>query len=582
MYMETYVQSHFDKEKSMKRSLFILLLTAMLILSAAAVAEVSLPGSLTAIDASAFEGDTSLNGRVVLPSSVKTVGSRAFAGTGLHALVIPAGCTSVDGSVLQDTRAAYLYLNGSTTTINGNVADVAYVFGPGFGSASGLNNFYATETLVTRSGFYYSVTDGTAVPLCAVDGAAIAAEITIPKLVNDQPVRSLETLIVNGCSSLSTINIPAYLTGPDSLDVTTYVTMTATAPVPSAASAKAGDTVAWTTTVEGDYGDVTYEWTFDTDGVTEIIMTADPRVNYTHKNAGSCTVSVTVTDELGDAASATAEGFTVSGTETVYRALLIGNTYPGSTLALPGCDNDVAGMKAMLSRMTATPYRVTTRSNLSAADIESAIKNAFSSATANDVSLFYFAGHGANAVGTSYHGSIVGVGNTYLSVARLKTVLDQIPGKKIVILDSCHSGQMIGRSAGESARVSTSELNAFNSQVVSAFSAQTRGANDLANSGYYVITAAHSTEESVNMGYDADQDGVMDKLFGLFTYALTQGSGWNMATNRVLSLSADSDGNGEITLHEAYSYARYQAQNSNKNQTAQVYPANSSMVIWAK
>ena len=84
------------------------------------------------------------------------------------------------------------------------------------------------------------------------------------------------------------------------------------------------------------------------------------------------------------------------------------------------------------------------------------------------------------------------------------------------------------------------------------------------------------------MGYDADGDGVIDKHFGLFTYSLTQGSGWNMATNKVRSLSADSDSNGEITLHEAFSYARYKAQQSNPNQTAQVYPSGSSMVVWAK
>lgn len=566
----------------MKRNLLILLLAALLMLTLTAAAEVSLPSSLTAIDDAAFEGDSSLTGRVVLPSSVKTVGSRAFAGTGLHALVLPAGCTEVYGSVLADTRAAYLYLNGASTTVSGSLSGVVYVFGPAFGSASSFANFYATETLVTSGGFYYSVTDGDAVPLCAVDGAAISTEITIPKLVNGQPVRSLDTLIVNGCSSLSNINVPAYLTAPSNLDVTPYVTMTATAPVASAASANVGDTVTWTTTTTGDYGEVTYEWTFDTDGATQIIVTAEPSIEITLKDAGSCVVTVTATDELGDTASATADGLPVSGTDTVYRALLVCNNYPGTSLALPGTDNDVAGMKAMLSRMTATPYRITTKSNLTADQIASAITSAFSSATANDVSLFYFAGHGANAVGTSYHGALVGTGTTYLSVAKLKTVLDQIPGKKIVIIDSCHSGQMIGRSTDASASVSKSELNEFNSKVVTAFSAQTRGANDLANSGYYVITAAHSTEESVNMGYDADDDGVLDKHFGLFTYMLTQGSGWNMATNKVRSLSADSDSNGEITLHEAYSYARYKALQSNPGQTAQVYPANSSMVIWAK
>ncbi len=565
----------------MKRNLLILLLAFLLTLTLTAAAELSLSNGLTAIDSSAFEGDSALKGRVVLPNSVKTVGSRAFANTGLHALVLPAGCKSVDGSVLAGTRAAYLYLNGASTAIDGGLQDVAYVFGPAFGSASNLNNFYATETLVTKGGFYYSVTAGATIPLCAVDGASVSSEITIPKLVNDQPVRSLNTLVVNGCTNLSTINIPSYLTAPSSLNTTPYAAMTAAAPVPNADSASIGSTLTWTTTVEGGYGNMTYEWRFTTDGDSQTVTTTEPMVTFTLEKAGNCVVSVTAKDELGDTAAATADVLSVKGgAETVYRALLVGNTYPGTALALPGCDNDVSGMKAMLSRMSATPYRISTRSNLSASGIESAIRNTFSAATANDVSLFYFAGHGANAVGTSYHGALVGTGTTYLSVTKLKSVLDQIPGKKIVIIDSCHSGQMIGRSG--SASVSKSELNAFNSQVISAFSAKSRSADNLANSGYYVITAAHSTEESVNMGYDADDDGILDKHFGLFTYTLTQGSGWNMATNRVRSLSADSDGNGEITLHEAYSYARYKAQQSNPNQTAQVYPSGSNMVVWAK
>ena len=227
----------------MKKSLFLLLLTLMLALMSAASAEVSLPDGLTAIEPNAFEGDASLKGRVVLPSKVKTIGSGAFAGTRLHALVVPAGCTSVDGTVLLGTEAAYLYLKGSSTAISGSLSDVAYVFGPAFGSASSFDNFYATETLVTVDGFYYSVTEGAAVPLCAVDGAAITGEVTVPKLVDGQPVRSLDTLIVNGCDDISGIRVPVYLELPDHLEVSTYRTMTAEAPLASAASAKVGDTV---------------------------------------------------------------------------------------------------------------------------------------------------------------------------------------------------------------------------------------------------------------------------------------------------------------------------------------------------
>lgn len=565
----------------MKKSLFILLLTIVMTFALTAAAEFSLPDSVTAIDANAFEGDAALKGRVVLPASVKTIGSGAFAGTGLHALVVPAGCASVSGTVLLGTEAAYLHLKGSSTAIQGSLSDVAYVFGPSFGSASSLSNFYAEETLVTSGGFYYSVTDGTAIPLCAVNGESISGEVTVPKLVNGQPVRSLDTLIVNGCDALSGIRVPAYLASPSHLEVSTYPTMTAEAPVPSADKADTGDTVTWTTSSTGAYGSSTYTWTFDTDGAVDTIVTAEPTVAYTFTKSGSCTVSVTISDDVNDSATATAAAFPISSNEPVYRALLVGNTYAGTAQEMPGSANDVAGMRTMLSRMSATPYRISTRSELSADAMISAIRNAFADAQPKDVSLFYFSGMGANAIGTSYHGSLMGTGTTYLSVAQLKAVLDEIPGKKIVILDSCHSGQMIARS-GEPSSVTTAELSAFNSKVVSTFSQQTRGDYDLANSGYYVITAAHSTEDRATMGYDADGDKILDKRFGIFTYSMCYGNGWNMATNAARTLTADSDNDGVITLNEAYSYARYKAKQSNPNQTAQVYPANSSMVVWAK
>ena len=287
---------------------------------------------------------------------------------------------------------------------------------------------------------------------------------------------------------------------------------------------------------------------------------------------------------------------------------MIGNTYPNETNQLPGSDNDARAMATMLRRMTGTPYQVNTQLNLSDSGMISAIRSTFADAGSNDVSLFYFSGHGANTPETSFHGSLVGVYHTYLSVSRLKEELDKIPGKKIVIIDSCHSGAMIGKSAGSD--VSSAELSAFNSLVVNTFASSpevyvrsadavqlpageerfteqpmliARGENDLANSGYYVITAAHSTEQSVSMGYDSNGDNKAEKYFGLFTYGLCHGSGWNVATDSAISaLNADRDGNNAITLYEAYIYAKAMAQRSNPNQTAQIYPANSGLVIWSK
>lgn len=298
-----------------------------------------------------------------------------------------------------------------------------------------------------------------------------------------------------------------------------------------------------------------------------------------------------------------------------YRALLIGNTYTGESNELPGCENDVDGMRTMLGRMTATPYSVTVKKNIRAEEILSSISSTFGNASYNDVSLFYYSGHGANSLGadgnpTSYHAALVGTFQTYVSIARLKTELDKIPGKKVIIIDACHSGQFIARD-GTMTQVSSS---AFNSQVVNLFANDDQFSGDVnrtavvlaadgsellseeapafidragdtnfAKSGYYVITACRSEEKSVSTGYDSNGDGKIDRYFGLFTYGLCYGNGWNLARNAAISsLNADLNKDSKVTLYEAYVYAKVMAQSHNPNQTAQIWPENSAFVLWGK
>lgn len=298
-----------------------------------------------------------------------------------------------------------------------------------------------------------------------------------------------------------------------------------------------------------------------------------------------------------------------------YRALLIGNTYTGESNELPGCENDVDGMRTMLGRMTATPYSVTVKKNIRAEEILSSISSTFGNASYNDVSLFYYSGHGANGLGadgnpTSYHAALVGTFQTYVSIARLKTELDKIPGKKVIIIDACHSGQFIARD-GTMTQVSSS---AFNSQVVNLFANDDQlsgdvsrtavvlaadgsellseeapafidraGDTNFAKSGYYVITACRSEEKSVSTGYDSNGDGKIDRYFGLFTYGLCYGNGWNLARNAAISsLNADLNKDSKVTLYEAYVYAKVMAQSHNPNQTAQIWPENSAFVLWGK
>ena len=75
--------------------------------------------------------------------------------------------------------------------------------------------------------------------------------------------------------------------------------MTATAPAASAENAKVGDVVTWTTTVDGDYGEVTYEWFINTDGAQRTVVTAEPTVDITLKEEDAPELTDT-TVSLGD------------------------------------------------------------------------------------------------------------------------------------------------------------------------------------------------------------------------------------------------------------------------------------------
>jgi len=202
------------------------------------------------------------------------------------------------------------------------------------------------------------------------------------------------------------------------------------------------------------------------------------------------------------------------------------------------------------------------------------IANTFSQADPDDVSYFYFSGHGTNYEGTSY---LVPTDAVYLedciSVNELETSLNEIPGTKVVFLDACHSGGFIGKEINQTAiEVNTIE---FNEDVINAFSSR-----DLTTSQYQVLTSCLSTQscsEFYFSGYDP---------FGLFTAILCEGCGYDYYTQPYW---ADADSNSEITLEEAYDYTyqqvnsfidQYNAQNGTSlDQDTQVYPDNSNFVI---
>lgn len=469
-----------------------------------------------------------------LSPQMTEVEDEAFAGTGIDALIVPAGVARVGSRVLADGSASYIYIEGADTAVEADTADdVPFVFAPAGSKASALPGFYASDTLVRQDGLYYAVTDE-ALPLCAVSPLTLKGSVTIPKLVAGQPVTSLNVLTLNH-TGVTALHVPAYLTIPEGMNAVPYPTMWADTPVAEVSTSPAGHYVTWTTSVQGAYGAVSYLWTFTMGDETYTTITGEPSVRFAPMAEGTCTVTVTAEDDLGDrAVSAASEALTVTALERTCRAMLVGNTYPGETCALRGCDTDMLGMQQMLSTMTRSGYRISAATNLTAGEIRTGIASAFADAQPGDLSLFYFGGHGTK------EGALVGVHETLLTVYALREVLDTIPGTKIVILDCCYSGQVIGRSAGADSPA------AFNSAVISAFAAKSRDGGALATDGYIVLTACQKDQESKSV-----TDGV-GAAFGAFTYGLCYGSGYDEWNRVDLGyLPADTNGDGAITLSEA-------------------------------
>jgi len=289
----------------------------------------------------------------------------------------------------------------------------------------------------------------------------------------------------------------------------------------------------------------------------------------------------------------------ISDVKVNYRALVIGNTYSGSDLALKGCDNDAYGVTNMLKRMSSTSYAVNCKVNVSASSMLNSITSVLGNQKENDVSLFYYSGHGVmSRSGDGVHGALIGNDGKLVPLAELKTALDKIPGRKIIILDSCHSGEAIGKtvnvqSKGEESFGETpeepvytpvegltpdgvayySDPAAFNAQLMAIFGSYERS-GEFDAPGYYVITAASRSQESYSV--------VIDNTYvGAFTYYLCYGCGYDTANKTKLSaMAADTDGNGYITLQEAHAYAASKA--SVYGQSAQINPAGSQFIIWGE
>ena len=267
----------------------------------------------------------------------------------------------------------------------------------------------------------------------------------------------------------------------------------------------------------------------------------------------------------------------------VRRALLIAQTYAGANeINLEGTVPDAQSMSAMLRSLDGTPFSCTVMTDVSASGILSAVKSVFADADGDDVSLFFYSGHGYTG------GRLEGYDLNFVTPAQLRAAMDTVSGEKVLLLDCCYSGGMLGKSgwrlmASADGVPAASSADADTAAFVAAFnsafggSLSYNGSEYFDEEPYYVITACAADEVSYERHFDA-----YDRTVGMFSYYLLEGCGWNALTNTSAGSAKADDGDGMLTLKELYTYAhgKVAALDTPTAQTVSCYPVGSGHVLF--
>ncbi|MBU4228146.1 caspase family protein [bacterium] len=292
---------------------------------------------------------------------------------------------------------------------------------------------------------------------------------------------------------------------------------------------------------------------------------------------GSATITISYT-EGGVTKTTPAEITvgTVTQNEVVYRALCVGvgDYIQGSDNDLSAPPYDVDRIRQILQQCRFGTSN-TIFSNIgylkdwqaTKSNILQSISSIFSGADSNDISYFYFSGHGALVGNTSYicPADMTSFANLAISVDELESALSAIPGTKVVFLDSCYSGGFIGKGK-EEIIVSRVELESFNDEVINVFSqAQPKGL--LTTNQYKVLTSCHYYQLCWEI------QPAEGNPFGLFTMALCEGCGYSG------NYPADTNMDTMVSLQEAYLYVKDWVFSYRISQDVQIYPANSTFTI---
>lgn len=233
----------------------------------------------------------------------------------------------------------------------------------------------------------------------------------------------------------------------------------------------------------------------------------------------------------------------------VSRALLVGcDRFLSQQDTTPSSANNVTQMASALADGTMAFATLMTCPDgvSSTGELAGKILDAFSDADADDVSLFYLSTHGVWEDGQGGMRLLLSDGQRESAVTpwQLRTMFDQIAGTKVLMIDACHAGAMVGKGVNETLE------------------------NTFRGEDYIVLCSSGGEEKS--WFWSGDIDGERLAGAGYFSGTLIR------AISSRGGYGADDNRDGAITLTEL---KRYLLANHGAS-TVRTYPESSDFVIF--
>lgn len=283
--------------------------------------KINFPANLKTIMEEAFLNDRGMSGSLILPEGITQIGKDAFGNTALFSLDIPASAVSVGEQDMPEAVYVRMRGNGSFSGADG----IRFLIGQPESSAAewAENNsvlFVPSGAVTEQDGFLYLEEKDGLVLLSAADNSRTGTEAVIPEKIGELPVKGLSAFPFDGCGTLTRVLLPESMQDAEeerladqypqlSAEWYPHLDFAVTRIRLNRSQGPLDETLTWTVETTGEEYVAGYDYELTLDGETIAAETGSESPSYsaTIRQAGAYQLNVTAKSIYGTRAAASSQ-----------------------------------------------------------------------------------------------------------------------------------------------------------------------------------------------------------------------------------------------------------------------------------